>query len=220
MGFLNRFVKREQAKSTESNGSGLKHVFSADGVRFEHESNSVWDERDLAVFGPSRELASFLFQIEEEGFASRADQGMFVAWNDVYRLMESEDHVESWSLLGLPSVEAWRPNLSSKGALSDLDFSIHLSGWKAPDGSIPKVDALVEGALLKVGGKVVLLLRPAWESVQKVFEFRRARAAGAEVTPDTNRKAWAAIRSKPLRRVLDSLTSWQRQLYSHLKSWT
>lgn len=198
MGLLDRFIKKEQANSSEPVGSALNPVFSSDGVRFEHENSAVWDERDLTAFGPSRELASFLFQIEEEGFASRTDQGMFLAWGDAYRLMESEDHVESWSLLGLPSIEAWRPNLSSKGALSDPDFSIHLSGWKTPDGSIPKVDALVEGALLKVGSKVALLPRPAWEAVQKVFEFRRARAAGAEATPDANRKAWAAIRSKAI----------------------
>jgi hypothetical protein len=198
MGLLDRFVKRQQEKNNEVPDSPIKHFFSVEGVLFECQNLVAWDKLDFSIFGSSRELAAFLLQVEDEGFASRIDNGIFIAWSDVYRLIESEDHVESWPLLGLPPIEAWRPTLASRGALSDTDFSIHLSGWKSPDGTIPKVDAIVEGALLKTGGKTILLPRPVWETVQKVFEFRKAQTIGVSATPDSNRKAWAVIRSKAI----------------------
>ena len=171
---------------------------SADGVRFLADGPAGWGARDPALFGPFPELAAFLFQIEDEGYASIHGDEVFIGWADVFKLVEAPAYAESFDLLGLPAVESWRPILRNKGSLTDVDFSIHIAGWRAPDGRTPRDNALVDGALLKVEGRTVLLTKAAWEATEAVFAFRREGAAGKGGDADTNRRAWAGIRAKAL----------------------
>ena len=169
--------------------------FSAQGAEFKALQPGAWEGRDPSRFEAERELAAFLLQAEDEGYAALDGDTMFVHWAEVFRLMESPDHAESFHLLGLPRVEAWSPVLASSGSLTDRDFSIHIAGWRAPDGTLPRGDSTVEGALLRVSGRTALLTRAAWEAAEAVFSFRRERQ-GKGADPDSNRRAWAFVRAK------------------------
>ena len=173
----------------------LDKRLSALGVEFAAFESGAWDERDSTRFGAERELASFLLQVEDEGFAALDGDSMTLSWPSIFFLMESPDYAESFLLLELPRVEPWSPVLASTGSLTDRDFSIHIAGWRAPDGTVPRGDATVEGALLDVSGKTVLLPRAAYETVEAVFSFRRDRLDGG-ADPETNRRGWALVREK------------------------
>ncbi|MBF0156316.1 MAG: restriction endonuclease [Magnetococcales bacterium] len=181
----------------------VRRRVTAEGVFFTAVSPGAWGGRDPAVFGPDRELAAFLLQAEDEGFATLDADALFVSWRDGFRLMESVDHAESFSLLGLPPVEPWRPVLASSGSLTDPDFSIHIDGWKAPDGSAFRGEATVEGALLKVAGRTVLLSRVAWETAEAVFAFRKGRQRVGGGDADSNRRAWSHIWAKAISAAAD-----------------
>lgn len=187
------------------NGDSLPTIspkVDREGASFKAPSAEAWASRDPSVFGRSSELAAFLLQIEDEGFANIRDDEVFLPWGEVFRLMESPDHADAFGLLGLPMVEPWRPSLGSAGSLTDPQFSIHLAGWKNPDGGSPKGDALVEGAVLRVDGRSVLLTRSAWETVEEVFEFRRQKQS-SESGADFNRRAWARVRAKAVAAAAD-----------------
>ncbi len=188
-GFLQKVGDDEVANSF------IRKNLTAEGAEFFAVEHGLWDNRDPARFGLEMELAAFLLQVEDEGFAALNGDAMFVSWRDIFRLMESPDHAESFPLLGLPQVEAWKPVLASHGSLTDKDFSIYLVGWKTPDGLAPKGNAIVEGAILRDSDKTMLLSRAVWETVESVFAFRRERQEEGG-NPDSNRSAWSLIRAK------------------------
>ncbi len=171
----------------------VRTMFSACGAEFSSLKPGAWEARDPSLFGAERELAAFLLQAEDEGFAVLEGDSLSIGWADVFRLMESPDHAESFHLLGLPGAEPWRPILASSGTLTDKDFSIHIVGWKAPNGTFPQGDSIVDGALLKAAGRTALLTRAAWEAAEAVFSFRRECQGGGA---DSNRRGWAIVRSK------------------------
>lgn len=182
---------REDVKSTPS----IEKRLAVEGVTYLSKEPSAWNSRNPSTFGTEHALAAFLFQAEDEGFAHLEGNTFFLPWADVFRLMASPDHAESFPLLGLPGLGPWRPVLASSGSLADKAFSIYLAGWKAPDGSVPKGDAVVEGAVLRVGGKTSLLSRAAWEMTEAIFSFRKKQLNDGG-DPDSNRRAWANIRAK------------------------
>lgn len=173
----------------------IERGLTSEGAAYRAREPSTWEGRDPSRFGSERELAAFLLQAEDEGIARIEGDTVFLEWSGVFRLMESPAHAESFPLLGLPAVEPWRPVLASSGSLTDEGFSIHLAGWRAPDGSSPKGDAIVDGAVLRAAGRTILLTRSAWETAEAVFAFRRERQ-GVGGSPDANRRAWAFVRSK------------------------
>ena len=183
--------------------SSISMTVATEGVVFVATPPAVWDGRNPTRFGPDSELAAFLLQVEEEGFASLTADGIAIRWVDIFRLMESADHAESFPLLGLPAVEPWRPILASEGSLSDASFTIHIAGWKTPNGSSPRSDAVVEGALLKTAGKTLLVTRAAWEAAEAVFAFRRERAEAGSGNAESNRKSWALVRAKAVAAAAD-----------------
>lgn len=180
----------------QSKGPSIVTRTTTEGVFFSADADGMWEQRNPALFGPASELAAFLLQIEDEGFATLEGQEVFLRWADVFRLSESADYEWSFGLLGLPPMEAWRPALASVGSLTDASFSIHVAGWRSPVGHQPKGDAIVKGALLKAEGRTVLLTKAAWETVEAVFAFRKSRVAGVGGDADSNRRAWARIRAK------------------------
>lgn len=194
------FTKKGRGSGEEK--PSMHKSFTRLGARFAALEGGAWEGRDPSRFGSERELAAFLLQAEDEGFASLDGDAMSVSWAGVFRLMESPDHAESFHLLGLPRVEPWAPVLASSGSLTDRDFSIHIAGWRAPDGTVPRGDATVEGALLKVSGRTALLTRAAWETAEAVFSFRRERQDGG-ADPDANRRGWALVRAKAVSAAAD-----------------
>lgn len=152
--------------------------------------------QDPLAFPADAACLGFLHQAEEEGFAQfdEASQTLTFPWGEVYRLLECDEYAAvAKAFLDLPPQENWRPVLESRGGLADADFRILLAGWQGPDGLPYAGNAEVQGAILRLGARAVLLPKPAWETVAAVFAFRdRPHDRGA------NERGWADIRAKAL----------------------
>ena len=197
---LFRFRKDGGGKAED--GPSIQRTLAPEGARFASLISGGWESRNPAGFGFESGLAAFLLQLEDEGYAEIAGDEVFLPWGRAFEAMESPEHADSFTLLGLPPVEAWRPALASVGTLTDPGFSIHIAGWRTPDGNRPRGDALVEGALIKAEGRTALLTRSAWEAAEAVFSFRRERsAAGGDA--DSNRRGWATVRAKAVAAAAD-----------------
>lgn len=197
---LFRFRKDGAGKAED--GPSIQRTLAPEGARFASLIPGGWESRNPAGFGLESGLAAFLLQLEDEGYAEIAGDEVFLPWGRAFEVMESPEHADSFTLLGLPPVEAWRPALASVGTLTDPGFSIHIAGWRMPDGNRPRGDALVEGALIKVAGRTALLTRTAWEAAEAVFSFRRERAAAGGYA-DSNRRGWATVRAKAIAAAAD-----------------
>ncbi len=169
---------------------------STEGVAFSISPTGIWPTLDPSNFGPKAERFQFLAQIGDEGFATSEGDTVSLAWHNLYRLMASSDYSDSIGLLGIPPVERWRPVLGSSGSLTDPGFMITLDGWISPDGKRPRGNVSINGAILKVDGREILLPQTAWETVEAVSDFHRDRARRGTSDADWNRRAWAAVRTK------------------------
>ena len=143
--------------------------------------------------GSGSELALLLGQLEDEGYTTQVDDRVCLPWPAFYKLATSPDHRESIGLMGLPPVENWRPSLASRGTLTDLDFSVIITGWVDPEGQRPMGNVDIAGAVVTAGKRSSILPEPVWRIVEAVAAIRSrpASARGA----DANRRAWADIRS-------------------------
>jgi len=131
-------------------------------------------------------------QLEDEGYVERDGDSARIEWDSLYRLMSSPAHAEGMPILGLPPVQRWRPALSSRGSLTDEEFSVAIAGWVGPDDLPLRSDPAIEGALLRTGSSEALLPAETWETLQAVAKFHARPKEGRNA--DSNRRAWAAIR--------------------------
>lgn len=138
-------------------------------------------------------LTAYLAQLEEEGFATLSDDGMVISWDDLYRLLARSEHQSSLSLLQLPELATFRPVLTSRGALSDSNFSIYLDGWRSMDGGRIAEQVSRSGGILDVGKKRLLLPEAAWRSLESVKAY--ARLPDAEKSRERNFREWSRIRA-------------------------
>lgn len=151
-------------------------------------------------FGGQAERVRFLSQLEEEGFADSDNGIVRLSWDQVFQVMESADHGESFSLLELPSVEHWHLSLGSNGGLTDGGFSIFIDEWRDAQDHRIMGDIQLNGAVISVGKKQALLPKPLWETVSAVMDFHREKTALGDVADaNWNRRSWAAIRDKARR---------------------
>ncbi|MFZ2630115.1 MAG: SNF2-related protein [Desulfosalsimonadaceae bacterium] len=150
-----------------------------------------------SAFGEQSELVSLLSQLEEEGFAQKHGQGLMLPWPAFYELNCSRDYQDSIGLLGLPGIEEWRPVLSSRGSLSDKDFSVILSGWIDPHGQRVEGNVTLSGAQLAKGQTKTMLPQAAWETVEAIASFHQRDSHHRNL--EANKLAWAAIRRAALR---------------------
>jgi len=141
----------------------------------------------------SQPLAAYLAQLEEEGYASRGQDCMSVAWTDLYRLLDHPDHASSLPLLALPPLSEFRPALSSQGALSDAEFGIFLDGWRSLRGAPVRERLERLGATVKIGTETRLLPEAGWRLLEAVHAFSRLPAG--EKTRDRNFREWGRIRA-------------------------
>lgn len=144
-------------------------------------------------FGDKQELALLLGQLEEEGLVEQAAGHVSLGWSEFYRLAASPEHRDSIGLLGLPAIEAWRPSLSSRGTLTDVDFAVVVSGWADPGGQRPLGNVSIEGAVIKAGQRESILPEGVWRAVEAIAAFRARPESERGV--DANRRAWGSIRS-------------------------
>lgn len=190
-------TKKNGPADSSPDATDIAVSYSEHGVSFAPTPEDDGWLEDLGRFGRKAELAGFLLQLEEEGYADRDGVGLTIPWADLYRIAESADHSDCFGLFGLPPVEDWRFALESRGSLTDKDFSIVLAGWFDPDGKQPSGNASIVGGLISVGRNQALLPRAAWETIDALHGFNRERKAeGRQADADSNRRAWAAIRAK------------------------
>ncbi|MBF0185965.1 MAG: DEAD/DEAH box helicase [Magnetococcales bacterium] len=193
---MNLFGIFKGGGNRESRSSTISKTFSAQGVNFHTTLPELWHRREPVLFGSDRELAAFLLQSEDEGYASLSADTLSITWKNIYRLLESTDYADSFPLFGLPAIENWQPVLSSSGSLTDAEFSLFITDWKAPDGTPARGNIRAEGALLKSSAKTVLLPRATWELAATVFDFWQERQQGGNWDPEFNKRAWALVRTK------------------------
>src|SRR5450755_3759827 len=107
--------------------SEINRIVSDNGLLFEVGSleESIVD---------SSGLLAMLQQLVDDGYASRLFEGILIPWESMYRLIDDEAYFASINLLNLPAIQNWRPILQERGSLSDLDFSVTITGWIGPDG--------------------------------------------------------------------------------------
>jgi hypothetical protein len=148
------------------------------------------------AFGTQAELASYLQQLEDEGFAHLGYSSLAVSWDNVYALLMHPEHQASFPLLGLPEPLPITPNLKSSGGLSDTDFAIVIAGWRDISGTALGHQVQTIGAIAKLGNEEGLLPQASWQLVQAVRAFAALHTNAT--TPDINRRHWARIRKLAL----------------------
>ena len=134
---------------------------------------------------------SLFLQWEDEGYAARADDGWTVEWSALYDLLESELYDDVLKGVGVPPILDIVPRLTSRGGLTDPDFSIGVAGWHRSDG-VPLDGVELEGACARLGSDVYLLPRRAWELCVQVRRF--LQRGPEERSSASQRLAWGAIR--------------------------
>ncbi len=138
------------------------------------------------------QLGAFLAQLEDEGFASVVDDGVFIAWGTAYRLLDDPDYASGSFLLGLPPRIDIRPVISSRGSLTDTTFMVVLSGWVDARGVTLTGDVQIKGAIAEIAGQQLLIPLESWRVLMELGRFH-ARPAQAR-TAKSNQEHWAHIR--------------------------
>ena len=134
----------------------------------------------------------YVDQLVELGQAETCDGDVLVPWTSVFELLESEEHVDSFSLLGLPNRLECAPILVSTGTLTDERFEIAIQGWKAIGGgdiSDAKYDG---GGCIRVGESTYLLPKPTWELCNALN--RRPQESTGPAEKADNFVYWGLIR--------------------------
>ncbi|MBU1665452.1 MAG: restriction endonuclease [Gammaproteobacteria bacterium] len=173
----------------------IESVFTDTALEFVTRPGKVADflEHPERLAPASQALAAYLAQLEVEGFATRAQGGVNIAWEDLYRLLDHPDHASSIPLFALPPPCEFRPALSSQKALSDADFGIFLDGWRTPAGAPLRGRVERLGATIRIGTEARLLSEAGWRLLEAVRAF--ARLPVGEKTPERNFREWGRIRA-------------------------
>ena len=146
-----------------------------------------------SALGVDSEVILALRQLKDEGFLELADELARIEWGSYFKLRSSNEHVGSMGLIKLPPSETWRASLSSRGALSDPDFSVAIQSWRDAQGNQPRGNVDIVGAVLICAGKAVLMSEATWKMAQSIAKRRRKQASGW--SPDENRRDWSRIRA-------------------------
>jgi hypothetical protein len=194
MGRRNFFSRAEREANMHklAESDRLVRSYKPAGVSFTAESKR---EDWLPVpfdLGETSDLASFLSQLEEQGFADFNSGELFVTWRRVYEIKSSRDYGTSYPLLMLPPTSPLRPCLASHGSFSDADFSIFISGWVASDGAPVMENPRITGAIIATQQQVALLEREVWQTLTAVAAFHERKMQ--DRTAESNRMRWADIR--------------------------
>jgi hypothetical protein len=194
MGHRNFFSRAEREANMHklAGPDRLVRSYKSTGVSFTAESRREdWFPVPFGL-GETFDLASFLSQLEEQGFADFNSGELFVSWRRVYQIKSSRDYGTSYPLLMLPHTSPLRPCLASHGSFSDADFSIFISGWVASDGAPVRENPRITGAIIATDQQVALLDCEVWKTLTAVAAFHERKMQNR--TADSNRMCWAEIR--------------------------
>ena len=195
MAWPNIFRGKSQSEPKEA---VLNLTVSADagGVRFTSSSGvRGWIVAPSAQ-GTDSELALYLRQLIDEGFAVQGCDEVLLSWDGYYALVRNPEHSTSITLLRLPSMVAWRPRLVSKGTITDTHFAISIESWRDPNGNAPPGNVKLTGGLFEVQGKTSILPEACWRLAEGIRDMRARNSRGG--TPDGNRRDWAKLRGLAL----------------------
>lgn len=128
-------------------------------------------------------------QLRDESLVTETKDGFFLSWDDFYRA-DDLGITDLISVFNLPEESSAVPKLVSKGALTDADFSIGVSGW-AKESQAPNSGELV-GPILLMGGQKFLLGRTQWRLIKAIKDF--SRRTDTERNELFHRHSWAKIR--------------------------
>ena len=177
-------AKNSELRLAVSADAGGVRILSSSGVRGWIVAPSVRDA--------DSELALYLRQLVDEGFAAQGADEVIISWDCYYALIKDPDHSTSVGLLRLPPMVAWRPRLVSKGSITDINFAISIETWRDQNGDAPSGNVKLTGGLFEVQGKSSLLPEACWRLAEGVRDMRARNACGS--TPDGNRRDWAKLR--------------------------
>ena len=178
----------------------LKRFLAAAGVKpkavsvlpaFEVLEHGLSFPLSLADDEQSWALASYLYQLEEEEFASQLSDCWLLPWDELYRLISDPEHESSLPLLALPPLTTLTPQLTSQSSLASEDFKVSLGDWRAP-GSNAVVQLARTGAMITHGDMSELLPESTWHLVNAVRQLYLAQQE--KPGEATNQVGWASIR--------------------------
>jgi len=154
---------------------------------------SEWTEK-WDFFGTDSATVALLAQMEEMGHVEQLDGGIWLGWEALYQLLNTEDGEPSelLALLKLPDLTDFRPSLSSQGSLEDLDFRITLGEWVNASGEKLAPPPEIMGAVVKIADCQWLLAEPVWRLVREVRQFYTKPIETRSALG--NRRTWGAIR--------------------------
>lgn len=135
-------------------------------------------------------LPGYLAQLVDDGLADQETGGeVLLPWCSVYEAMRSPDYGDLVAALELPPFTSSEIALQSRNSLTDEDFSIAVSGWRAARlGSQPKI----VGAMLVSDAQTALMRPEQWELFSAVLAF--SRRAPEQRNERFHRQSWGRIR--------------------------
>lgn len=166
----------------------LAPVFETEGALYP----SVARDSLTSALPTERAALAYLRQLEEEGFITPLVDNWLLPWEQVYEVLQSDEHRASSVLLGLPSVRDLRLALTSSGSLSDPAFTITIQGWESSAGVPIRGTLSRQGAVYMLDSERWLLPAPTWKLIRAVQDLHRDQ----QVAPGekTNQLGWATIR--------------------------
>lgn len=174
-------------------GLKVNRSYSSEGLSYfvQGTTASEWLATPF-TYSEHAELGALLAQLFDEGYASSNDDRVFLAWDVLYGLLDNADYQGSLYLLALPPVAFIRPALSSRGSLTDPNFSIVMSGWIDDVGAEINPAPKLLGAVVIIDGKEFLLPASSWKVLSDIARFHKRPPE--ERNADSNRRHWASIR--------------------------
>ncbi|MDO7497507.1 DEAD/DEAH box helicase [Acinetobacter baumannii] len=172
--------KAEEISLIENTESEVKSFsYNEFGIIFSKSQNAKTD-------------ADFYWQsLEEEELAYLENDYYVLPWEELFHILQDEEHKNVISLLNLPKQTSFRPVIKSEGGLSDSNFKITLDGWLNENNIkikniIPRI-----GGVLILDGKEYLLNEQCFRLAEQLKEFSRLENKDKEL----NQKYWAKIRN-------------------------
>lgn len=172
--------KAEEISLIENTESEVKSFsYNELGIIFSKSQNAKTD-------------ADFYWQsLEEEELAYLENDYYVLPWEELFHILQDEEHKNVISLLNLPKQTSFRPVIKSEGGLSDSNFKITLDGWLNENNIkikniIPRI-----GGVLILDGKEYLLNEQCFRLAEQLKEFSRLENKDKEL----NQKYWAKIRN-------------------------
>lgn len=136
--------------------------------------------------------ADFYWQsLEEEEMAYLIDEHYVLPWEELFQILQDEEHKNVINLLNLPTQTSFRPVIKSEGGLSDSNFKIILDGWLNENNIKTKNIIQRKGGVLIIDGVEHLLNEQSFRLVEQLKEFSRLENKDKEL----NQKYWAKIRN-------------------------